>query len=61
MSYHSVVTVMFSKPVYCVNKTAGPAQPTLVLSKPSTTVITVKVTSDGRSATGEYCSILISY
>ena len=52
---------MFSKPVYCVNKNAGPAQPTLFLSKPSTTIITVKVTSDGRSATGEYCSILISY
>ena len=52
---------MFSKPAYCVNKNTGPAQPTLVLSKPSTTDITVKVTSDGKSATGEYCSILMSY
>ena len=51
----------FGQPSYSVNENAGPAQPTLVLSDPSTTAITVEVTSGGGSATGEYCGILINY
>ena len=51
----------FSHPTYNVDENAGPAQPTLVLSNPSLTAITVEVTSGGGSATGEYCSILINY
>ena len=52
---------MFSQTTYSVDEDAGPSQPTLVLSKPSATAITVQVTSGGGSATGEYCSILINY
>ena len=55
------ITVSFSKTTYSVDEDAGPAQPTLVLSNPSATDITVEVTSGGGSATGEYCSILINY
>ena len=51
----------FSEPTYIVNEDAGPAQPTLVLSGPSATNITVEVTTGGGSATGEFCSILINY
>ena len=52
---------MFSQTTYNVNEDAGPVQPTLILSNPSSTDITVQVTSGGGSATGEYCSILINY
>ena len=51
----------FSQTTYIVNENDGPVQPRLVLSNPSSTDITVEVTSSGGSATGEYCSILINY
>ena len=56
--YHFLdITVMFSETTYSVNEDAGPAQPVLVLSSPSSTDITVQVTNTDGSATGEYCSI----
>ena len=57
------ITVRFSQTTYSVDEDDGPAQPTLVLSNPSATDITVPyiVTNTDGSATGEYCSILINY
>ena len=52
---------MFSETMYSVNENAGPAQPVLVLSNPSTTPITVRVANTDGTASGEYCSILINY
>ena len=52
---------MFSEIIYSVNENAGPAQPVLVLSNPSSSNITVEVLTTDGSATGEYCSILINY
>ena len=51
----------FIEPTYSVDEDDGPARPTLVLSGPSGTDITIEVTSSDGSATGEYCSILINY
>ena len=51
----------FNQTTYSVDEDDGSAQPTLVLSNPSSTGITVQVTSGGGSANGEYCSILINY
>ena len=60
--YHLLATtVMFSQTVYSVDENAGPAQPVLVLSNPSSSNITVEVLSSDGSATGEYYSILINY
>ena len=56
-----VITVMFSEPMYSVDEDAGPAQPVLVLSNPSSMDIMVTVTDTEGSAIGEYCSILINY
>ena len=53
--------MIFSETTYSVDEDDGPAQPTLVLSNPSATAITVNVTNTDGSATGEYCSILINY
>ena len=55
------INVMFEQPMYSVNESAGPAQPVLVLSGPSSTPFNVTVNSTDGSATGEYCSILINY
>ena len=52
---------MFSETIYNVNEGAGPAQPVLVLSNPSSTSFDVTVTSSDGSATGKYCSILINH
>ena len=52
---------MFGQTTYSVDEDDGPAQPTLVLSNPSATVITINVTNIDGSTTGEYCSILINY
>ena len=52
---------MFNQSIYSVNEEAGPVQPVLVISNPSSTNITVPVTNTDGSATGEYCSILINY
>ena len=56
-----VIMVMFNQTMYSVSEGAGPAQPVLVLSGPSSMTITVNVTNTDGSATGEYCSILINY
>ena len=55
------ITVMFNETMYFVAENAGPAQPVLVLSNPSSTTFNVTVTNTDGSATGEYCSILINY
>ena len=47
------ITVMFNETIYCVDENAGPAQPVLVLSNPSSTQFIVEVTNTDRSATGE--------
>ena len=59
--YLTAITMIFNGTTYSVDEDDGPVQPTLVLSNPSLTNITVEVTSGGGSATGEYCSILINY
>ena len=53
------ITINFKHPTYSVDEDDGPAQPVLVLSNPSSRVITVKVTEISGSATGEYCIIFI--
>ena len=53
--------MIFNQSMYSVNEDAGPVQPVLVISNPSSTDITVQVTNTDGSATGEYCSILINY
>ena len=55
------ITVRFNQTTYNVDEDAGPAQPELVLSNPSSTDITVQLNSSDGSATGECCSILINY
>jgi len=55
------ITVTFSHTLYSVNEDNGTARPVLILSNPSSTDITVQVTTTDGSATGEYCSILINY
>ena len=45
----------FEQPRYSVDEDDGPAQPALILSNPSSTDITVQVTSTDGSATGKYC------
>ena len=52
---------MFNQSMYSVIENAGPAQPVLVLSNPSSMEFTVQVTSTDGSAIGEHCSILINY
>ena len=55
------ITVMFGQPIYSVDEDAGPAQPRLVLSNPSSTNFTVEVTNSDGSAIGEYYSILVIF
>jgi len=50
----SVIAVRFSRSLHIVNENDGPAQPILVLSKPSSTDITVKVLNTDITAIGEY-------
>ena len=52
---------MFSETTYSVNEGDGSVQIGLVLSNPSSTATTVRVTNTDGSATGEYRSILINY
>ena len=51
--YLSDITVTFSRTTYSVDEDDGPAQPTLVLSNPSSTPITVQVRDDDNTATGK--------
>ena len=57
---------MFNQSTYSVDEDAGPAQPILILSNPSSMAFNVTVFNTDGSATGgspigEYCSILINY
>jgi len=45
---------MFNQSTYSVDEDAGPAQPILVLSDPSSTAFTIQVTNTDGSATGEH-------
>ena len=47
------ITVSFSQSTYSVDEDDGLVQPVLVLSNPSSTVITLKVKSKDIIATGE--------
>ena len=47
------ITVMFSESTYNVSEDGGPAQLKIVLSNPSSTDVTVQVTTNDGSATGE--------
>jgi len=52
--YHSTaITVAFGQSEYIIRENAGPAQPVLVLSNPSSTDITVQVTDTENTATSE--------
>ena len=55
MSHSLATTMSFTQSVYSVNENEGSAQHVLVLSYPSSTVITACLTTTDRSATGEYC------
>ena len=52
--YSLVCTVNFGQSTYSYDEDAGPAQPVLVLSNPSSTDITVQVLSTDGTATGEF-------
>ena len=45
----------FAESTYSVDENAGPVQPGLVLSNPSSMDITVQVTNTDGTAIGEYC------
>ena len=47
------ITVSFNQSTYSVNEDAGPAQPVLVLSNPSSTDITVQVRDNENTATSK--------
>ena len=49
-------TVFFSQSTYSFNEDAGPVQPVLDLSNPSSTDITVQVSTSDGTATGEECT-----
>ena len=49
-----MLNVRFEQSTYSVNEDAGPAQPLLVLSSPSSTDITVEVVDTSSSANSEY-------
>ena len=48
----------FEQPTYSVNEDAGPAQPVLILSDPSSMMFTVEVFDTSNTATGEYYNVL---
>ena len=52
------ITVMFNQSMYSVDENGGPAQPVLILSNPSSSVVTVQVITTDGSATGEVPLIL---
>ena len=49
-----VATVSFEQQVYTVSEAGGRIEPVLVLSNPSSSVITVQVSSTDGLATGNY-------
>jgi len=52
--YPIAITIMFNQSMYSVIESERAAQPTLVLSNPSSSAFTVQVTNTNGSATGEY-------
>ena len=52
--YLTVATVNFNQQVYTVSEAGGRIEPVLVLSNPSSSVITVQVSGTDGSATGKY-------
>ena len=52
-SFYVVPTISFSRSTYSFDEDAGPAQPILVLSNPSSTDITVQVRDNQNTATSE--------
>ena len=54
---HLAATVRFQQQTYTVNETDGRVEPVLVLSNPSSSVITVQVFSTDGSATGKQLTI----
>jgi len=54
ISHLIAITVKFNQSIYSVDEDTGPARPTLILSNPSSTDITIQVTNTDGSATGEY-------
>jgi len=56
LCFTTAVTVSFSQSTYNLNEDSGPAQPVLILSNPSSTDITVQVSTSDGTATGEECT-----
>jgi len=54
ISHPIAITVKFNQSIYSVDKDTGPSQPTLILSNPSSTDITIQVINTDGLATGEY-------
>ena len=52
---------MFNQSVYSVNEDEGAVQLVLILTSPPSTDVIVEVFNTDGSATGDYCSIFISY
>ena len=52
-----VATISFEQPMYIVDEADGRVEPVLVLSNPSSSVITVQVFSTNGSATGKHLTI----
>ena len=48
--YHLAITVMFDRRMYSVDENAGPAQPMIVLSNPSSMNMTVEVRNVNNTA-----------
>ena len=48
-----VATISFEQPVYIVDEADETVEPVIILSNPSSSVITVQVFSTDRSATGK--------
>ena len=51
--YSLAATVSFNQSTYNVDEYAGPAQPVLVLSNPSSTDITVRITDNQNTASSK--------
>jgi len=56
--YFVAITITFGQSTYSVNEGAGPAQPVLDLSNPSSTDITVQVRDTQNTATSKWSNII---
>ena len=52
MSNHTAITIRFTQSTYSVDEESGVMEPTMVLSNPSSTNITVYVRDNSNTATG---------